>query len=140
MRVTVCQLEPEAATAADQLAGLVDHMAATGSDFLLLPEMPFSPWLAADPGPDPVRWAHAVEATWLAGGRAVAVCSGAYCLSSNLSTTPRVAPNCGGVGWIIDPDGEVLATTSEDDPFVTVEVDLEVSRRSKLTYPRYVPE
>lgn len=258
MRVTVCQLDPDAATSGSQLTRLADHVAAASTDFLLLPEMPFSTWLAADPVPDPARWAHAVEAhdrqvdrlaeldvdwvvgtrpivndvgsrrnqaflwradtdtaapvrekyhlpdedgywehtwyerglrsfdtaragdaivgiqvctemwfmewarhyaasrvdllcvpratprgsidTWLAGGRTAAVCSGAYCLSSNLSTTPGVGPDCGGVGWVIDPDGEVLATTSDEEPFVTIDVDLEVARRSKSTYPRYVPE
>ena len=34
----------------------------------------------------------------------------------------------------------VLATTSANEPFVTVEIDLEFARRSKSTYPRYVPE
>ena len=75
---------------------------------------------------------------WVAGGRAAAVCSGAYSLSSNL-VVPEGAPgDCGGVGWIIDPEGEVLATTSPDQPCATVEIDLEFARHSKTTYPRYV--
>ena len=41
---------------------------------------------------------------------------------------------------MIDPEGEVLATTSFDDPFATVEVDLGFSERSRSTYPRDVPE
>ena len=78
---------------------------------------------------------------WLAGGRAAAVCSGAYCLSSNLFMPPgSSSAECGGVGWIIDPEGSVLATTSQESPFATVEIDLEFARASKLTYPRYVPE
>jgi N-carbamoylputrescine amidase len=48
--------------------------------------------------------------------------------------------DCGGLGWVIDPEGEVLATTTVDDPFVTVDVDLDVARRAKATYPRYVRE
>ncbi len=44
----------------------------------------------------------------------------------------------GGFGWIIDPDGMVLATTSEKEPFITVEIDLEKAELAKGTYPRYV--
>jgi N-carbamoylputrescine amidase len=77
---------------------------------------------------------------WLAGGRTAAVCAGAYCLSSNLWTPQGGDVDCGGLGWVIDPEGEVLATTTVDDPFVTVDVDLDVARRAKATYPRYVRE
>ncbi|MCW2680032.1 MAG: nitrilase/cyanide hydratase and apolipoprotein N-acyltransferase [Frankiales bacterium] len=41
---------------------------------------------------------------------------------------------------MIGPDGDVLATTSADEQFVTVEVDLELAREAKSTYPRYVRE
>ncbi len=78
---------------------------------------------------------------WIAGGRVAAVCSGAYCLSSNLFMPPGSSnAELGGVGWIIDPEGSVLATTSEDAPFATLDIDLAFARASKLTYPRYVPE
>ena len=50
------------------------------------------------------------------------------------------AAECGGVGWIIDPEGSILATTSEDALLATVDIDLEFARQSKDTYPRYVPE
>lgn len=78
---------------------------------------------------------------WLAGGQAAAVCSGAYHLSSNLCCAPgsneaKVA--FGGQSWVIDPDGNVLATTDTDAPFATVEIDLEYAQRAKSAYPRYV--
>ena len=41
---------------------------------------------------------------------------------------------------IISPEGDVLAQTSEDTPFATVDIDPEIARLSKLTYPRYVAE
>ena len=66
------------------------------------------------------------------------MCSGAFCLSSNLSDPLGVGADCGGVGWIIDPDGEVIATTSVEEPFVTADIDLGIARHSKSTYPRYV--
>jgi N-carbamoylputrescine amidase len=41
---------------------------------------------------------------------------------------------------VIDPDGAVLATTTPDDPFVTIQIDLDLARKAKTTYPRYVRE
>jgi N-carbamoylputrescine amidase len=76
---------------------------------------------------------------WLAGGRALAVMSGAYCVSSNRSGKSQ-GIEWGGTGWIIDPDGEVLATTSDAQPFVTVEIDLANAEGAKKTYPRDVKE
>ena len=78
--------------------------------------------------------------TWLAGGQVAAMCSGAYCLSSNQWDPDGSGVDCGGLGWVVGPDGDVLATTSPEQPFVTVEVDLELARQAKSTYPRYVRE
>jgi N-carbamoylputrescine amidase len=84
---------------------------------------------------------RSTTAKWIASGQTAAVCSGAYCLSSNLSMPPGSSTaECGGVGWIIDPEGSVLATTSEESPFATLDIDLELARKSKRTYPRYVAE
>ncbi|MCP4469664.1 MAG: carbon-nitrogen hydrolase family protein [Gammaproteobacteria bacterium] len=257
MKVTVCQLDNRAAGLKPMLAELAEHIAREGSEFLLLPEMCFAEWLAADATPARNRWLAAVKShaehilelgklgvpalistrptvndggsfrnqaylwttqprivpihekyylpdeegyweaswyergdpefdycealgirigvqictemwffewarqfardktellcipratphgsltRWLAGGQAAAVCAGAYCLSSNLWTPPGSKADCGGLGWIISPEGDVLAQTSEESPFATVEVDLEFSRQSKSSYPRYVAE
>jgi N-carbamoylputrescine amidase len=257
MKVTVCQLDNHAAGLKPMLAELAAHIAGEGSQFLLLPEMCFAEWLAADARPARQRWLAAVKshadhileldrlgvaaaigtrpivndigsfrnqaylwtaqprispihekyylpdekgyweaswydrgalefnfcealgmrigvqictemwffewarhfarekvellcipratphaslARWLAGGQAAAVCAGAYCLSSNLWTAPGSKADCGGLGWIISPEGDVLAQTSEESPFATLEIDLEFSRRSKSSYPRYVAE
>ena len=83
---------------------------------------------------------HSSVDKWLAGGQATAVCSGAYSISSNLWYPPGYKISCGGLGWIIDPEGNILKTTDSDSPFATFEIDLEFSRISKSTYPRYVPE
>ncbi|MEM9669709.1 MAG: carbon-nitrogen hydrolase family protein [Pseudomonadota bacterium] len=83
---------------------------------------------------------HESREKWLAGGQAAAVCSGAYCLSSNLWAAEGSDADLGGLGWIIDPDGNILATTDEDRPFATVEIDPRISKAAKSTYPRYVPE
>ncbi|WP_420583633.1 carbon-nitrogen hydrolase family protein [Ruegeria sp.] len=83
---------------------------------------------------------HGSVDKWLAGGQAAAVCSGAYCLSSNLWAPKGAAPDAGGLSWVIDPEGNVLAKTDPDNPFATVEIDLGFAAASKSTYPRYVPE
>jgi len=75
---------------------------------------------------------------WLTGGRAAAVISGAYCLSSNHAAGESQAVDLGGQGWIVGPDGEVLALTSRQEPFVTRSIDLAHAARAKTTYPRYV--
>ena len=72
---------------------------------------------------------------WLAGGRACAVVSGAWSLSSN-----SAEPEHGGGGWAIDPEGDVIATTAADRPWVTVDIDLDAADAAKALYPRYVPE
>jgi predicted amidohydrolase len=83
----------------------------------------------------PRATASATTAKWLAAGVVAAVRSGAFSLSSN-----RVEPTgaCGGIGWIIDPDGQILAKTSCDVPFVTIDIDLDASTAARASYPRYV--
>jgi N-carbamoylputrescine amidase len=100
------------------------HYAASGADLLCVPR--------ATP--------HGSLRKWLAGGQTAAVCAGAYCLSSNLWYPVGSHADCGGLGWVISPEGDVLAETSEGQPFTTVSVDLSFARSSKRTYPRYVPE
>lgn len=76
----------------------------------------------------------ATRAKWLSAGVVAAVRAGAYCLSSN-----RVHPGLfGGAGWIIGPDGDLLAQTSADAPFSTVEIDPRVAEAAQSSYPRYV--
>lgn len=83
----------------------------------------------------PRATAAATTEKWIAIGTVAAVASGAYCLSSN-----RVEPDgsCGGVGWVIDPDGVLLARTSPSRPHCTVDLDLARARTASDTYPRYV--
>ncbi len=78
-------------------------------------------------------------AKWLAGGRVGAVMAGAFSLSANRQGRSE-GLQFGGMGWVIDPEGDVLATTTDQTPFVTYEIDLAVSRAAKKSYPRYVAE
>jgi len=75
---------------------------------------------------------------WLIGGRASAILSGAFSLSSNRVSASGSPEDYGGTGWIIDPNGEVLATTSHQQPFITAELDLQQAEHAKKTYPRYI--
>ncbi len=60
MKVTVCEL-PDSLT--EQVwHNLVNHVLAESSDFLLLPELPFFPWMMAEGPADPQTWRHAVRA------------------------------------------------------------------------------
>lgn len=83
----------------------------------------------------PRATAAATTGKWLSVGVVAAVRSGAFSLSSN-----RVDPSstCGGVGWIISPDGDILATTSAAVPHVTLDIDLSASVAARGDYPRYV--
>jgi predicted amidohydrolase len=74
---------------------------------------------------------------WLVGGRATAMISGAFSLSSNHVSTEPDSLHLGGQGWIITPDGEVLGLTSHEEPFVTAAIQPNVAELAKRTYPRY---
>jgi len=82
----------------------------------------------------PRATAAATTAKWISVGVVAAVRSGAFSLSSN-----RVDPTgaCGGVGWIINPYGDVLARTNLDAPFATVDIDLSASAAARDDYPGY---
>ncbi len=75
---------------------------------------------------------------WVVGGRATAVCSGAFSLSSNHVSTNADPVHLGGRGWIIAPDGDVIGVTSSSEPMITAELDLALADAAKHTYPRYV--
>ena len=76
---------------------------------------------------------------WLVAARMAAIASGAFVLSSNRTGRgPGGRDSFCGRGWVIGPDGDVLACTSSDHPFTTVDVDLSQAVSAKRSYPRYV--
>ena len=83
----------------------------------------------------PRATAATTVAKWLSAGVVAAVRSGAFSVSSN-----RVDPTgaCGGIGWIIGPDGRILASTSAEAPFATVDIDLTAALAARHSYPRYI--
>lgn len=83
----------------------------------------------------------ATSSKWVMGGRVAAVMSGAYCLSSNRCGPSGAGFEWGGNGWIAEPDqGDLLALTDEQNPFITLEIDLNKADTAKSSYPRYVRE
>ncbi len=72
---------------------------------------------------------------WLAGGKVAAVVSGAFCISSNRAGQ-RGEATFGGCGWVIGPDAQLLGLTSKDEPYVSVDLDLNMAKKAKKTYPR----
>jgi N-carbamoylputrescine amidase len=83
----------------------------------------------------PRATAAATIGKWLSVGVVAAVRSGAFSVSSN-----RVDPTgtCGGVGWIIAPDGRIVARTTPEAPFATVDIDLAAPAAARRGYPHYV--
>lgn len=73
--------------------------------------------------------------TWLNCAKTSAVISGAYCLSSNRSGKGAHDFEWGGTGWIVAPKGDLLASSSFADKFVTKDIDLETARQAKKEYP-----
>lgn len=73
---------------------------------------------------------------WVLAPRMAAIVSGAFVISSNRRDEHTFA----GHGLVIGPNGEMLASTSRQEPFITVNIDLTESTQAKRTYPRDVPE
>ncbi len=83
----------------------------------------------------PRATAAATTERWIALAKTVAVRTGAFSLSSNRRHNDG---SCGGVGWIIDPEGNELVRTSASSPVATLDLDLTASSVAKSSYPRYV--
>lgn len=62
MKVTVCELPNESATLERAWIQLVEHVQSNTSEFVLLPEMPFYPWLAHNREVDAAQWDRAARA------------------------------------------------------------------------------
>ncbi|MGD2100153.1 MAG: carbon-nitrogen hydrolase family protein [Desulfobacterales bacterium] len=61
MRVTVCEMNNQPDRFAQDWRALCDHVKSAGSDLVLLPEMPFYPWLASTQKCEPERWQSSVQ-------------------------------------------------------------------------------
>ena len=85
----------------------------------------------------PRATAAATTAKWMSVGVVAAARSGAFSLASN---RVDMSAGYGGVGWIISPAGEILASTSPDAAFATIDIDLAAADAARAGYPCYVFE
>ncbi|MCI0694575.1 carbon-nitrogen hydrolase family protein [candidate division KSB1 bacterium] len=114
--------------------------------FLICTELMFNEWARhyGRQGVHLVAVPRATEKTsverWLIALRMAAIVSGAFVISSNHVGVGPSGVNFGGAGAIISPEGEVLGVTSSEQPFITIEVNLEEAEAAKKRYPRYVRE
>ncbi len=83
----------------------------------------------------PRATAAATTAKWMSVGVVAAVRTGAFSLSSNRVDRRGVY---GGAGWIIAPDGQIIARTNAGMPFATMDVDLTAPAAARQRYPGYV--
>ncbi len=60
MRITVCELPPDWVATNNVWQAFGVQLEAQACEWLLLPEMPFNPWLASSRAVDPDRWRSAV--------------------------------------------------------------------------------
>lgn len=72
---------------------------------------------------------------WEIATRMAAISAGAFVATANRRGTAFA-----GGSWIIGPDGEELARTSEQLPVTTINVDLSLADQAKRTYPRNVAD
>lgn len=79
------------------------------------------------------------RAMWQIATQAAAFSSGAWVLTSNLLPPDADEEACAHA-WIVSPDGEVVAQTSSEQPFVTYDLDLGAALDAKTRYPCYVKE
>lgn len=75
---------------------------------------------------------------WPMAAGMAAIASGCFVATANRRS--YTADTFAGASWIVSPEGETLAATTADAPFVTVDVDLAAADRAKRTYPRYLPD
>ena len=61
MKVTVCEMSNQPDRFEQDWKALCDHVKSAASDLVLLPEMPFYPWLASTKKCEPERWQAAVK-------------------------------------------------------------------------------
>jgi N-carbamoylputrescine amidase len=114
--------------------------------FLVCTELMFNEWARhyGRQGVHLIAVPRATESTsverWLIALRMAAIVAGAFVISSNHVGIGPSGVSFGGAGAIISPEGEVLAVTSHENPFVTIDANFQEAEAAKKTYPRYVIE
>ncbi|KGE00075.1 nitrilase [Achromobacter sp. RTa] len=86
------------------------------------------------------RASSASTRRWLTAGAMAALVSGCYVVSSNRAGRAAGGQVFGGCAFAFQPDGEPLATSTDSEAIVVVDVDPRRSRAQQLQYPCYVRE
>ncbi len=77
---------------------------------------------------------------WMAALRMAAIVSGCYVLSSNRNGATGKGQKFGGHGCIVNPQGEIIATTTPEAPVAFCKIDLRATQKAQRGYPVYVSE
>ncbi len=77
---------------------------------------------------------------WLVAARMAAIVSSSYVLSSNRNGIDVRRQEFGGAGWIVNPDGDLVAQTSSTTPVVFHEIDDGFVGRAQREYPCYLED
>ena len=134
MKTTVCQLPDDPKEFKEAWKRLAGHVQKERSELVLLPEMPFYPWVAQSKKGNPETWKKAVEAhdRWQERFTDLAP-------ATVLGSRPVIRNGRHfNEGFIAGPDGQVLGVTTTENPFITKILDLSEAEKAKKTYPRYV--
>jgi N-carbamoylputrescine amidase len=78
------------------------------------------------------------HARWLVAIKMAAVVSGCYVLTSNRGGRDSRGQKFGGMGWIVDPNADLVAQTSSVSPLATATIDTSFVTRAQSEYPCYV--
>jgi len=113
--------------------------------FLLCTEVMFNEWARSyrHQGAQliviPRATGHSIE-NWKTAASMAAIVSGCYVVSSNRVGKVGDDLSFGGIGFAFAPDGSLISETSEDNPIVSFELDLEFVEKQQKQYPCYVRE
>ena len=77
---------------------------------------------------------------WLVAMKMAAVVSGCYVMTSNRNGIDSQGQEFGGRGWVVDPNGDLVAQTSVASSVVTYNIDLDCVATAQSEYPCYVRE
>ena len=76
---------------------------------------------------------------WKVAFRHISLVSGAFTVTSNRVGVTETNDFC-GYGCIVDPKGQIIAHTTRDEPYVTLDLDFSIADEAKKSYPCYVRE
>lgn len=76
---------------------------------------------------------------WKIAFKHISIVSGAFTVTSNRVGMTKTNNFC-GYGCIVDPNGNLIAHTSRDEPYITHDIDFDLADEAKKQYPCYVRE